>query len=116
MSPGSQPRSNAPSAGSPAARPATPPSRLESAGRPLQDRMRACSFPLAPEIVERRDINRIETFTDPEQEDADDDESDQDREGYADLDHERHALGAGRCQHQSILERHESDDLTDGVA
>src|SRR6478609_302854 len=103
MSPNSQRRSTAPSAGSPAVWPATLPSRPELAGQPPPDRRKARSSPFAPVVVECRDVNRIEAFTDPEQEDADDDERDQDREGDADLDDERHALGAGSRQYQSVL-------------
>ena len=44
------------------------------------------------------------------------DEGDQHREGDADLDHQRHALGAGGRQDQAVLERHEADDLADRVA
>ena len=62
------------------------------------------------------DIDRVEALADAEQENADDDEGDQDREGDADLDHERHALGAGGGEHQAVLQRHEADHLTDGVA
>ena len=47
---------------------------------------------------------------------SDHDKRDQDREGDADLHDERHAFGAGGGKHQSILKRHEADDLTDGVA
>src|SRR4051794_29798757 len=111
MSQGWQQRSIAPSAGSPAAPPATPPRRSESAGRPPPGQKTICSSPLAPEVVEGGDINGVEAFADPEQEDADDDERDQDREGHTDLDHERHAFGAGSRQHQSVLERHETHDL-----
>src|SRR5258707_10193265 len=116
MSPGWRRGSTAPSAGSPAVWPATRPSQSVSAGQPPRHRRKARSFPLAPVMVECGDINGIEAFADSEQEDADDDESDQDREGYADLDDERHALGAGGRQHQSVLKRHESDDLTDRIA
>src|ERR1700730_11585231 len=116
MSLGSPRHSAAPSVGSRAVRPATPPSRSESAGRPRQRRRKQPSSPLSAEIVERGYVDGIEAFADPEQEDADDDEGDQDREGYADLDDERHAFGAGRRQHQPVLERHESHYLTDGVA
>src|SRR5258708_33949765 len=84
--------------------------RLESRGEPPQDRRNARSSPLAPEVVERGDINGIAAFTDPEQEDANDDEGDQDREGDADLDNKRHASAGGGGQHQPVLNRHESTD------
>ncbi len=32
------------------------------------------------------------------------------------LDHQRHALGAGRRQHQAVLQRHEADHLAHGIA
>ena len=70
---------------------------------------------LTPVTVERRDIDRVETLANAEQENADDDEGDQDGEGDADLDHERHALGAGGGKHEPILQRHEADHLTYGV-
>ena len=38
------------------------------------------------------------------------------RERDADLDHQRHALGAGGRQDQAVLQRHEADDLADRVA
>src|SRR5580692_4331083 len=81
MSPSLRRRSTAPSAGSPAVWPATLPSRSGSAGRPPLGRRNARSSPFAPVVVECGDINRIEAFTDAEQEYAYDDESDQDREG-----------------------------------
>src|SRR5271170_4731906 len=84
-----RPRSTAPSAGSRAVRPIAPPSRSESGGPPPPVRREPCSSLLAPKIVERRDIDGIEAFANPEQEDADDDESDQNREGDADLDDQR---------------------------
>src|SRR5262245_42300524 len=71
---------------------------------------------LSAEAVERLQVDRVEALADAEQENADHDESDEDREGDADLDHQRHALGAGRGKHEAVLERHEADDLTDGVA
>src|SRR5260221_11831321 len=79
-------RSAAPSAGSRAARPATRPSRSESAGPPPRVRKTTRSSTLAPVVVQRRDINGIEAFADPEQEDADADEGDQNQEGDADCD------------------------------
>src|SRR5271166_2043210 len=103
MSRGSQPRSNARSGGSPAAGPIAPPRCSESKGPPPPVRRKQHSWPLAPIIVERGNVDGIKTFADPEQEDADDDESDQDREGDADLDDQWHAFGAGRRQHQPVL-------------
>src|SRR5258708_15601707 len=116
MLPGSQRRSNAPSAGNPAVWPATLPSRLESRGQPPPDRRNPRSSPLAPVIVECGNVHRVEAFTDSEQEDTDDNERDQDREGHADLNDEWHAFDAGGGQHQSVLKRHESHDLTDSIA
>src|SRR5262249_28652786 len=68
------------------------------------------------EAVERLQVDRVEALADAEQEDADHDEGDQDREGNADLDHERHAFGAGGGEHEPVFERHESDHLPDRVA
>ena len=70
---------------------------------------------VAPDFT-ATDIDGVEALPDPEQEHADDDERDQDRESHADLHDQRHALGAGRGQHQSVFQRHEADDLADGVA
>ena len=51
-----------------------------------------------------------------EHEHAEHDEGDQDREGDGKLHHERHAAGAGCRQDQAVFQRHEADDLGDGVA
>src|SRR5579875_3493521 len=61
-------------------------------------------------------IHRVEAFADSEQENPDHDERDQDREGDADLDDERHALGARGGQHETVFERHEADHLAHGVS
>src|SRR6516165_6730331 len=68
------------------------------------------------ETVERGNVHGVEALSDAEQEYSDDDECDEDRKGYADLDHERHAPGAGRRQYQAILQRHETDHLAHSIA
>ena len=69
-----------------------------------------------PVIVERTDIHGVEPFANAKQEDADDDEGDQDREGDADLDDQRHSLGARGGEDQPVLQRHEPDNLADGIS
>ena len=59
---------------------------------------------VAPESVQRLDVDRVESLADPEHEDPEHDERDQDREGDRQLDHERHAFRTRRCQDQAVLE------------
>ena len=61
-------------------------------------------------------VDRLEPLADAEQEHADHGQRDQHREGDRDLDHERHALGAGGGEDQPVLERHEADHHADRVA
>ena len=48
------------------------------------------------DTVQALDIDGVATFADAKQKNSDDDESYQNREGDADLDQQRHALGPGR--------------------
>src|SRR6185437_11760893 len=116
MSQSSRRHSVALSSGSPAVWPATPPRRLESAAEPLLDRKNGSSSPLALVVVECRNVHGVEALANSEQEDANDDEGDQNRKGHADLYHQRHAFGARSRQHQSVLKRHESHHLTNGIS
>ena len=56
-------------------------------------------------------VDCVEPLADTEQEDADHDERDEDGERDADLDDQRHPFGRGRGQDETVLDRHEADDL-----
>ena len=77
---------------------------------------RGRSWPFPAETIERMHVHGIEALADAEQEDPDHDQRDQNREGDADLDDERHSLGAGRGEDQPVLDRHEADHLAHRVA
>src|SRR5258706_3528147 len=62
------------------------------------------------------DVDRLEALADAEQENADHDQRHQDREGDADLHHQRHALRAGGGEDQPVLDRQEADHLAHGIA
>src|SRR3954470_4996436 len=74
------------------------------------------SWLLPAVLVQEMDVDRLEALADAEEEDADHDQRHEDREGDADLDHQRHALGAGRGEDQAVLDRHEADHLAHGIA
>src|SRR4051795_4280469 len=66
------------------------------------------SWLLPAMLVQEMDVDRLEALADAEEEDADDDQRHEDREGDADLHHQRHALGARRGEDQAVLDRHEA--------
>ena len=72
--------------------------------------------PFAAELVERAHVHGVEALADAKHEHTEHDEGDQDRERDQNLDHQRHAFGAGRGQHQAVFQRHEADDLRHRVA
>src|SRR5450759_5624873 len=75
--------------------------------RPLFRPARSLRF--ASRHVERLQIDRVESLADAEQENTDDEECDEYGKAHADLHDEWHAAGTGRGEHQTVLERHESD-------
>src|ERR1019366_5599530 len=107
---------------SPAASRGSPRTPAESPERPTEDRTRGAarsarrsSLPAA-ELVQYADIDGVETLADAEQENADDDESDQNRECHTDLHHQRHSLGSRRGEVDAVLQGHEADNLAHGIA
>src|SRR5437868_13161931 len=95
-------------------------SRTASSGvRPSGNGGNAGNMSVSPSTAEAVDvahIHGVEALADAKHEHAEHDEGDQDRERDRELDHQRHALGAGCREHKTILERHEADDQRHGVA
>ncbi len=59
---------------------------------------------LASEWSHGFEIDAVEALANAEQEHADHDERDEHRQGDADLDDERHALGAGGGEDEAVLQ------------
>src|ERR1700720_4552599 len=108
--------SSAPTANSQASRRGSPRSPREWRGLAQRRPERTRSPPRSLEPVERLDIDCVETLANTEQEDADDNEGDKHRECDRYFNHQRHSPGAGSREDQPVLQRHEANDLADGIA
>src|SRR5205814_7394894 len=106
-------RSSGSTASHAAATPGT--TRIASTASEPGSLIRFPSWLLSAMFMEEMYVHGLEALADAEEEDADHDQRHEDREGDADLDHKRHALGAGGGEDQAVLDRHEADDLAHGV-